>query len=285
MLHLLSYPRSGNHLVRFMIEYISSCPTLGCSPRDVPLCENAYPNIPDILDHVSKDTNRAIVQKAHKPKFIFEKPSALIILVRDYKECVVQFNKGTDLEDYVDILDYYEVFDGPKKCIFYEDLLMEPTNVVCSIYTFLSHLNLCRDDTYLRKFLEGHREYILECSAGKGRSWGGLHSNFHLQWHRWTVSYAQRQKMDEEIKKKDTERLVQRYYQTPNVFTIVVKGGLCNRLRCLLSHARKYTHLHVYWIPDDFCPGRFHDLFCDITPNIVCHYKKPESRIHIDYEG
>ena len=46
---LLSYPRSGNHLVRFFIELLSELPTLGCinNKLDIPIYLNEFTeNIP-----------------------------------------------------------------------------------------------------------------------------------------------------------------------------------------------------------------------------------------------
>ena len=46
---LLSYPRSGNHLVRFFIELLSEKPTFGCgdNPKDIEIYKNKFSeNIP-----------------------------------------------------------------------------------------------------------------------------------------------------------------------------------------------------------------------------------------------
>ena len=39
---LLSYPRSGNHWLRFVIEFLTMLPTAGSGDHDPPLCTNTY---------------------------------------------------------------------------------------------------------------------------------------------------------------------------------------------------------------------------------------------------
>ena len=41
---LLSYPRSGNHLTRFMIELLTETPTYGCQTNalDIPIYQNHF---------------------------------------------------------------------------------------------------------------------------------------------------------------------------------------------------------------------------------------------------
>ena len=56
---ILSYPRSGNHLVRFFIELLSEIPTFGCKlfKTDIEIYKNIFPEkIPfNISDFDKKD--------------------------------------------------------------------------------------------------------------------------------------------------------------------------------------------------------------------------------------
>lgn len=85
MFIVASFPRSGNHLVRFFIEYMTGRPTLGCfnSPQDIPIHCNDFPEEPAVLAHVGGDPI------AHKAHFVRELrhlvqvyPIAGIILIR-----------------------------------------------------------------------------------------------------------------------------------------------------------------------------------------------------------
>ena len=76
---LVSYPRSGNHFVRFIIEYITAHPTKGCSREDDPVCLNIYPTS-NLMKHVNTEYC-TIVTKSHSvPKI----SSSIIFLLREY---------------------------------------------------------------------------------------------------------------------------------------------------------------------------------------------------------
>ncbi|GAA6201079.1 hypothetical protein [Aquicoccus sp. SU-CL01552] len=86
--HLLSYPRSGNHMVRTLLEYGFGRPTLGCfeSRRDTPI----YQREPNRRTGLIQITNEAPI--GYKSHFILETIKAemaygeipgLAIIVRD----------------------------------------------------------------------------------------------------------------------------------------------------------------------------------------------------------
>ncbi|HUG61719.1 MAG TPA: hypothetical protein VMP03_07730 [Methylomirabilota bacterium] len=83
MLVIASFPRSGNHLVRFMVEYLTGRPTLGCAtnPVDVPICRNTFPDDPDVLAHVGGEP---IARKVHFVREIapMDPPASRLLLVR-----------------------------------------------------------------------------------------------------------------------------------------------------------------------------------------------------------
>ncbi len=64
MILIASFPHSGNHLVRFLVEYLTGRPTLGCleNPKDRPLHEAPFPPQPDVLGHVAGE---AVALKLH----------------------------------------------------------------------------------------------------------------------------------------------------------------------------------------------------------------------------
>lgn len=60
---IASYPRSGNHLVRFLVEYLTGRPTLGSrgNPADLPIHRNGFTD-PALLQHVGGEP---IARKVH----------------------------------------------------------------------------------------------------------------------------------------------------------------------------------------------------------------------------
>lgn len=130
---LLSFPRSGNHLVRLLIEYLTQKPTLGCkgSPRDIPMYRRhksgrrwlgVNPNAP------------AVVQKAHFINKVQSGPKyPLVLIIRNPWETTRSFKKGLkakkssqQLEDeYRSLLEFYQTYKYKKMCIYYEDILSD----------------------------------------------------------------------------------------------------------------------------------------------------------------
>lgn len=89
---ILSYPRSGNHILRTFFEYFTCQPTLGCpcSPNDTPIYTrkpNATRKLIDILDHTP------IAVKSHTSLDIWRhqknaKIDEVVLITRDPVECI-----------------------------------------------------------------------------------------------------------------------------------------------------------------------------------------------------
>jgi predicted SAM-dependent methyltransferase len=97
--YLLSYPRSGNHWVRYIIEWFSGRPTSGdiqVSIEDDRLIEDdtIYLNPEDGPINTRCDMPHLeglpIVKKRHAIRIGDGKNLPLILLIRDYKECVLR---------------------------------------------------------------------------------------------------------------------------------------------------------------------------------------------------
>lgn len=131
---LLSYPRSGNHWVRFIIEWFSGRPTKGLTPADPPIHKN-LPN-KDILAHVNG--NNFIIYKEHGiPKGNLNK---LILILRNPKECIYRHTKDLkvgQIDSYMKLINFYNNYGGKKLLIHYEDLILEPKNIITTITKFL----------------------------------------------------------------------------------------------------------------------------------------------------
>ncbi len=89
---LLSYPHSGNHWVRFIIEYLTGYPTCGIrsNKNDVPIYRNVFPLTSHPLAHVNPHLEY-LFYKSHKANArLFsgaEGVDSLLFLIRDYREC------------------------------------------------------------------------------------------------------------------------------------------------------------------------------------------------------
>jgi hypothetical protein len=109
---LVSYPKSGSNLIRYVIEYLTERPTEGYNKK---LYENK--NRPLIL------------RRNHRlmPEW-FVKEDNLVILIRDYKElCFRENGIWSDItrisKFYKSYFEFYNSFEGNKKIIYYEDII------------------------------------------------------------------------------------------------------------------------------------------------------------------
>jgi len=142
MNYLLSLPRSGNHWVRFILEWFSESPSMCLTNDDKPLCLN-FKN-PNPLSHV-KINNKPIIHKAHFLKHIVSTNGKLILLLRNYKECIIRHKnriKPQDLDEYMGLIKLYDRWDNEKRLIiYYEELLQQPKKVIEEILSFMELKN------------------------------------------------------------------------------------------------------------------------------------------------
>lgn len=198
---LLSYPRSGNHLCRFMIELLSEIPTFGCkdNPKDIELYKNTYTeNIPFNIKK-SYDINNCFykyhtINKNHET-------NKLILIIRNPLEIFARFyeNLNTELFDtYFDNIDYFENFNGDKLLLYYEDILTDKISFINTLYSFLN-LNNIEKKNYVIDNIDNL--YSL-CSKGSKREWGGINSNFNIKYYYSKLSSNDKKDLDNYLKKK-----------------------------------------------------------------------------------
>jgi hypothetical protein len=150
MLYLVSYPRSGNHWFRFIIEWFSGRPTLGCKDngQDQPLC--CQPCLHHVLSHVKGEP---IAQKCHYfdiPTIDPEKDQ-VILIIRDYKECLIRHLYGkTEIQKqhyglilehlghYLGLIHWFDNLSCPKRIVYYEDLVDGLGEVIQPILQWLN---------------------------------------------------------------------------------------------------------------------------------------------------
>tara|TARA_R110002060_G_scaffold23166_11_gene31364 strand:- start:4742 stop:5446 length:705 start_codon:yes stop_codon:yes gene_type:complete len=153
MIGILSYPRSGNHLVRYIIEYLSERPTLGCrgasgvvTSADIPLYRR--PSV-KLLNKTALKAASPISEKFHFSKYIPKTGiDRLIFIWRDPIECYISHDLGGGnsglweqkawTPKYVQAIQltstdpssrmhqnvlYYRAFEGPRLFVSYEELI------------------------------------------------------------------------------------------------------------------------------------------------------------------
>ena len=174
---ILSYPRSGNHLVRFFIELLSEIPTFGCkkNKKDIEIYRNVFPEkVPfNIADYDSKDC----YFKYHSPPSENINLNKLIFIVRNPKEVLLRHNKyklkiKDGYENYFENIDYYNNHKGKKLLLYYEDIITNKENFINILYEFLDVNNIEKKNYVISNI---DKLYDLS-SKGENRSWEGITS-------------------------------------------------------------------------------------------------------------
>ena len=186
MIALLSYPRSGNHLVRYIIEFLTARPTLGSSisnpTQDLGLYTRAGPCL---LDHVTTEKD-PVARKYHfhkmrPPKFsVYEIAceDGLILVLRHPIEAILSHHRHIGLatqkvdytiwqiddikkrvEDFLGNLEFYQTFKKPKVCVIYENLSCdEPEGAIEKIASFFTV-----EKSRQIKLVENFEKYKSDC--------------------------------------------------------------------------------------------------------------------------
>ena len=99
---LLSYPRSGNHLVRFFIELLSELPTFGCrsNKKDIEIYKNKFSKYIPFNIVPKRITNNSCYHKYHNYEAIYKDNKkgfisyidSLILIVRNPREVLLRHN-------------------------------------------------------------------------------------------------------------------------------------------------------------------------------------------------
>ncbi len=178
---LISFPRSGNHLVRMIIEYASSRPTHGCldNPNDTYICENEFLDYPDILKHVNAE-KKPILRKAHNvPRFSKFLVRKRVFIFRDWKECITSHVPKIENCDDQTIETWCKLYISLVSSLKSSDLVISYNKILkkdkLEISRLLDYLNI--KDSPQRQSLFENIDMVYKCSSnGKNRSWGGVNS-------------------------------------------------------------------------------------------------------------
>jgi len=153
MIAILSFPRSGNHFVRYIVEFVTGRSTIGNNGSlndlpDSPICRRKGP---EFLKHV--DFHNPVARKYHfaDAKKLAKygdivKSTKLVLIMRHPLESFLSHRADTfrvymnsnrsfaenvkklvtvDKKALLYNLNFYNNFEGPKICIWYEDLISD----------------------------------------------------------------------------------------------------------------------------------------------------------------
>ncbi len=178
---LLSYPRSGNHLVRFFIELITETQTNGCkyNDHDIPIYKNVFDS--EIPFNINEESKLIKYNKYHNSNEIDDTIDQLILIVRNPREVLLRqcdykmTFSGTwcSFDHYFRGIDFYNNATCNKKLFYYEDIITNKKEFIVELYDFLGHNN----PEKLKYILDNIDSLYTLSSNGKNRAWGGINSN------------------------------------------------------------------------------------------------------------
>ena len=163
---LASYPRSGTNWIRYIIESLSGKPTPGQTRL-----------------HTGADY---VIDRAHKAYPVMHRHQKVILVLRDYRECLLRnsFGLWAELNDsrqfleekvvlepphwYIDNLQAYDNFSGSKLLVYYEDLLSQPESAIPKIAQFLN-FDPVTTEAFLSN-LDHHKQQSLSLFKSGGHS-------------------------------------------------------------------------------------------------------------------
>ena len=142
---ILSYPRSGSHLVRVWIEALTGIPTASIYPND------PYPMGPPPPGFSREDNATPVFTKIHRfvhAKRKTEPAKGLLFLLRNPRACIASDARETPrvlrpvrfpieasryLRNCTDFLDWH----GPKLLLYYEDMVGRPERSIETLGAFV----------------------------------------------------------------------------------------------------------------------------------------------------
>ena len=212
--YLLSYPRSGSNWLCYIIEYLFDASVVG-NTDDYKIA------IEDIRDKKEKLIEKAHGQHKEWWRTIKHQDDVLIMIIRDFKECIVRHNDTTEIEilkfdlhnicplvcgieksDYLANLNLYDKWEGKKYLIYYENLIINPQDVIMKFSEFMKiiDINPNNDANEFINDLQYHKEKSLdlyETVIDKSVTRGG-----DIHYHSKTLTEDQISELNNFVKEK-----------------------------------------------------------------------------------
>jgi hypothetical protein len=211
---ILSYPRSGNHLVRFFVEMLSETPTLGCLNNEltdremfrIQYSEELPFNIKkrkewnDVYRKVHFIDELTQLDQVNKLIFIIRNPREVMlshsqmdldIILKDKYEGQQKDHSDRSFTNYFRIIDYYNKCKGKKLLLFYEDNMIDTRGFIEKLYDFLEI-----DSPEKKKYVLDNIDYLFKASASYSSQGGGNKSKGNIKFYYERLSEQDRTRFD-----------------------------------------------------------------------------------------
>jgi len=227
MNYLLSYPRSGNSYVRFLLESVTQMRTLDSAAVEDNI-HNDYSKRSSLIQY--KDKSKILARKEHQPsKIIEEKAESLMLLVRDPIEAMGSHCLRTgikpsntkrieeEVENYMVCVRYYDRYKRAKHIIRYEDVVSDPFNIRETLEFLQLDIDLDNFHDKMTSIVSKSRETY---HAGANSPQGSLH---HYKQKYPRLAHAIYEAMSEH----HSHPVLSRYFDdSPEVSKIAKRPGL-----------------------------------------------------------
>jgi len=134
---VLSYPRSGNHAIRYFLEYSFARPTLGLQDDSRFLVPRGLGDPPMFVRRgvrIRIHSRDPVAKKLHKPPPPGSRYSCLVLIVRDPEAAIlsnmVDFSDGDfsgrlthEVNQWRSVAEFWDGFAGPKTVVPYDGIL------------------------------------------------------------------------------------------------------------------------------------------------------------------
>lgn len=212
-LFFVSFPRSGSHWLKTILQVIEGYPIY-------PLCGTYSLENPHNL---SLDLSKRRLYIMHEPHWIDGVSSinnCLLVIVRDYKECFVRqaksyeepvdietvadlgFNQQTYSDLYLDILRLYDSWDVENRyLIYYEDLIQFPHQTLTKLFQFIGGEQE-RVDSFIENLEYYKRISIEHYNIIEGVHGGSMSSGQSANFHTQNYSNDELQHLDQLMKSR-----------------------------------------------------------------------------------
>ncbi len=205
--YLLSYPRSGNSWVRYIIESITGGVTIG---DDNFVCDTSIRK--DIKGFRIEDNHVAAI-KRHRMKLADDPSFGLVLILRDYHECMVRYaehknryNKElahsvvVDPASYMDLLFDFDNWDEDRRhLIYYEDLVENPELEIFRLLIFMRLVpdRLQQMDEFFTNIQNHHEKSVNSYSKTTSKSQTGGRV---IDCHKFKLTPEERLEWDKQLR-------------------------------------------------------------------------------------
>ncbi len=238
--NLASYKRSGNTWVRYCIEYLFKCPTIGpgggsyngalpYKNREAlyKLIDGPFNAPIDNYLPIGVDYSNPVFIKIHHLKDITNLSGPLVLILRNYKECIasdlarespslvfMKMEKRIKLTEnvYFTNLEVFDQYQGKKLLLYYEDLMERPKETLAKLCKFVNRpCNLSEFIAHLPEHKEKLLDYYMRLGSSQSFTKGEDQKFFSSKF-----TSKQKTSLDDIVKKKYpelTKKYLKRYLE------------------------------------------------------------------------